>query len=406
MSRDTRRVSSTRVPTPPAGEAVLAVSLHWGDRLVAYEHLEPGARGQAAVRWRGASAEVPVAGGPPLTAAPGELVTAALPSGLTLTARLRRREGALPAVEPSPSHLFFLRVLAFAALGLLAVIAMMVVTPVVEDEGPSFFRGDEPGPTAHFVVPVPTVARVFDAARAPVDPGRQGKARPRPASTPSTGHAARPDVRATARALLDEMMGGASSQVLAPGLAGELDEALKRLSAPATSTASAEGLVGLGARGSGRGASTSGLGIGGVGTVGGTLGAGQLGLVAGHRDAVSICNLTTSAVSDGLSRDDVARVVKRHESEVRFCYESGLTRRPGISGKLTVQWAIAESGDVASADVDESSLGAEDVEDCVLSRVRRWRFLPHHGGVVVVNFSWVFSVAGGDTGGEDVAAVP
>ena len=49
----------------------------------------------------------------------------------------------------------------------------------------------------------------------------------------------------------------------------------------------------------------------------------------------------------------------------------------------------------------QSTLNDETVEQCVLARIRRWRFpAPTGGGVCVINYPWVFKAAGsGDEGG-------
>jgi TonB family protein len=96
----------------------------------------------------------------------------------------------------------------------------------------------------------------------------------------------------------------------------------------------------------------------------------------------------------GYSREEILRVVKRHESEIRFCYESALRKHPDLAGKVTARWVIAQTGDVETAEITESSLGDPAAEACILERVKRWRFPQPEGEEVVVTFPWVFKVAG------------
>lgn len=413
MSTGTCRVVTTRVSSPPPDEAVLALSFHWGERLVSLEHLAVGEHakgvvgaGAPAITWDGATPRLQVPGELDAAIRAGEAVEARLRSGLTLKARLHRREVAAAAAEPSREQLLFFRVIAFATLGLIAAVAMMVVTPVVDDDGDSaFFDGPQLGPSAHFVEPSPLPKHVFDAAPAPVDPGREGT-KVEPTAEPklaATASGATPgDKKAKVNELLRQMMGGGSTlNVATAGLGGELDAALNALSGP-SSTAQLDGLGGLGSRGGGPGAGAAGLGIGGVGTVGGALGPGRFGLLSGHKAVNVICRLpVTIADASGYSRDEVMRVVKRHQSEIRFCYESALQQHPELAGKVTARWVIAPTGDVETAEIAESSLGDPAAEACMLQRVRRWRFPQPKGGEVVINFPWVFSVAG--TGEDDAA---
>ncbi len=97
----------------------------------------------------------------------------------------------------------------------------------------------------------------------------------------------------------------------------------------------------------------------------------------------------------GLPREEILRVVRRHQSEVKFCYESALQQDASLSGKVAMLWVIGASGEVVDVKVAESSLGSAAVEGCLLDRVGKWRFPePKDGGSVTVTFPWVFKAAG------------
>lgn len=410
MSTDTCRVVTTRVSSPAPDEAVLALSFHWGERLVSLEHLAVGEHakgvvgaGAPAITWDGTTPRLHVPGELDAAVKAGEALEATLQSGLTLRARLHRREVAAAAGEPSGEQLLFFRVMAFATLGLIAAVAMMVVTPALDDdESSAFFDGPELGPSAHFVEPSPLPNHVFDAVPAVVDPGREGQrgdTTPRRKDVANAADATPADKKAKVNALLRQMMGsGSALNVATAGFGGELDAALNALSGP-TTTAELDGLGGLGSRGGGPGAGPAGLGIGGVGTVGGSRGPGTFGLLSGHKAVSIVCRYPVNIVdASGYSREEVLRVVKRHQSEIRFCYESALQQHPELAGKVTARWVIAPTGDVEMAEIAESSLGEATAEACILQRIKRWRFPQPKGGEVVINFPWVFKVAGS---GED-----
>ncbi len=110
-----------------------------------------------------------------------------------------------------------------------------------------------------------------------------------------------------------------------------------------------------------------------------------------------ICAGCTPKVTAAYDRELVMKVVRRHQNEIRFCYESELSKDPSLAGKVTVAWTIGVTGAVAEAEIAESGLGNANVESCIVQRVRRWSFPePQHGQEVGITFPWVFHVAGGE----------
>jgi TonB family protein len=94
------------------------------------------------------------------------------------------------------------------------------------------------------------------------------------------------------------------------------------------------------------------------------------------------------------------KVIKRHQNEIKFCYEQELQKNPALAGKVAVAWTIDATGGVSEANISESSISNANVESCIEQRIRRWKFPePQGGGVVNVTFPWIFKAAG-DEGGE------
>ena len=92
------------------------------------------------------------------------------------------------------------------------------------------------------------------------------------------------------------------------------------------------------------------------------------------------------------------KVIKRHQNEIKFCYEQELQQNKDLAGKVAVAWTIDPSGGVSEAAVSESSIGNANVESCILQRIRRWKFPePDGGGIVNVTFPWIFKAAGDDS---------
>jgi hypothetical protein len=120
---------------------------------------------------------------------------------------------------------------------------------------------------------------------------------------------------------------------------------------------------GAGVAGNGRGRSGSGSGAGGDGK--GTGRGGE------HRLEAAVA----SAAGQGLSAEQIARVVRARSGAFRACYESASARDPRLQGGITVSFNISPAGAV-NARIADSSLGSARVEGCVLRMFNRLRFPP------------------------------
>ena len=82
---------------------------------------------------------------------------------------------------------------------------------------------------------------------------------------------------------------------------------------------------------------------------------------------------------DSLRPDvEVRLVALRHASEIQRCYETeGLRINPGLSGMIEIEVTVGPSGRVEDAEVSASGLsgmGRQEVESCITTSVRNWRF--------------------------------
>ncbi len=163
------------------------------------------------------------------------------------------------------------------------------------------------------------------------------------------------------------------------------------------------GSGGLGLDGTGRGGGGAGEGTIGLGNLG-TIGQSGRGEERADRSAShSSPNIRggESRVLGSLSRDVIRRVVNRHESELRFCYEQAANAQPGIEGQLTLTWIISATGSVQTSAVTNDEIHSPQLNQCAMQAVRRWTFpAPSGGGVVGVNYPFTFS------GGARNAAAP
>ncbi len=101
--------------------------------------------------------------------------------------------------------------------------------------------------------------------------------------------------------------------------------------------------------------------------------------------------LDEASIDEGLSRDEVGRIIHSKISEIRYCYESSILRNPDVEGKLVVDFVIASTGSIKTASVKESSLRDPRLDECILKRLTRWAFpSPKSGVEVAVTYPFIF----------------
>ena len=106
--------------------------------------------------------------------------------------------------------------------------------------------------------------------------------------------------------------------------------------------------------------------------------------------------MTSGAIESrgSLDKELIRRVVRRNESQVRFCYEQALHSNPDLRGRVEIRFLIAPTGAVQSAVVAKTEVGNQ-VGNCIAQAVRRWTFpAPEGGGIVSVTYPWTFSSGG------------
>ncbi|NUM89376.1 MAG: AgmX/PglI C-terminal domain-containing protein [Bdellovibrionales bacterium] len=143
--------------------------------------------------------------------------------------------------------------------------------------------------------------------------------------------------------------------------------------------------AGLKGGGSGKGAGLNGFGKGGVGTgVGAGTGFGGKGfdLRLGDEEAEA---------EGGLDKSLIAAVVQQNLGQIKHCYEKHLIVDPNLAGKIVAQWTIVKNGTVASSSVKKSTMNSAPVENCIVAKIKTWKFpLPKGGGNVIVSYPFLF----------------
>ncbi len=329
------------------------------------------------------------------------------------------RPSAAISVNTLEEHDFtFFKIVSICLMAFFALVAAMVLTPMgYGGEGDDIFAN--PSKYVKMVVKpekkveikkFKDLSGVAEGAKAKDKEGKFGKqeakkadADPSKKGAPTVDANKREEDRKKVSSLMAGMFGGgASSNVFGPGGLGTgVNDALGGLQGGA-GVGDAQGVGGLGSRGSGAGGGGTGLGLGGLGTKGGGRGRGGYGAIdlgGKGKDSTRVIPGKTTVVG-GLDKDVIMKVIKRHQNEIKFCYEQELQKNPSLGGKVAVAWTIDPAGGVSEANVSESSIGNANVEGCIVQRIRRWKFPePQGGGVVNVTFPWIFKAAG-DEGEE------
>lgn len=109
----------------------------------------------------------------------------------------------------------------------------------------------------------------------------------------------------------------------------------------------------------GRGSGNSGYGTGGLGNHSGVK------IVPGGEE---------ESFSGTIDREAIRRVIQANLRVIKTCYERQLNRNPDLFGKVVIAWEIGEQGRVVSARIGRDELGNRAVGDCIVAKLKGWRF--------------------------------
>lgn len=380
------------------GTEAVRLSVYWGDRLLEVSQVsDPRALTAADVFGEGISA----AGVSPALRLFSDEVrdTARLQLGpLTLVAQPVTPPARLPRFS-MPEDWTFFKVVVMTGLALVAVLVSIALSP----EGMPQTSDDIIGDTVRIIrqaQPKPVDKKFAEAiARAKGAEGKAGEKKAPKDRSPKEDTLAKPRKNVRDVGLLALVKGGGFDRLIQSDTNSVVDQGLVGLKNGAKTLGNANGLGGMGARHDNEGGGgDEWTNIGGVGTNGRCVKNcsphGGLDLNEGRKVSVIPPSGPTKIIG-GLSKEEIARVVRRHQSEIKYCYESELQKNPSLRGKVSVWWEIDPAGGVSDAKIAESTLDNPTAEQCLLTKIRKWRFPePEGGGIVNVTYPWVFSSAG------------
>lgn len=100
-----------------------------------------------------------------------------------------------------------------------------------------------------------------------------------------------------------------------------------------------------------------------------------------------------AAASGGRSADDISRVMNQHKDAVIDCYRKEARLDPSLKGSVRIKFTITPTGRVVQPAIINSTIRNRNIEQCILRRIRRWRFPRIAGdkGNVTVKQNFIFT---------------
>jgi len=111
-------------------------------------------------------------------------------------------------------------------------------------------------------------------------------------------------------------------------------------------------------------------------------------------------------VMGSLDKEIIRRIIRENIAQIRYCYERELARSPDLYGKVVAKFIIAATGRVSNSSLAQTTMNNAAMEGCIISKVRGWRFpKPKGGGIVIVNYPFVFKRGAGAAAADETVAV-
>ncbi|NMB73588.1 MAG: AgmX/PglI C-terminal domain-containing protein [Myxococcales bacterium] len=182
------------------------------------------------------------------------------------------------------------------------------------------------------------------------------------------------------------------------GLGGEMEAAIGNVDGALPGDSG--GFGGMAPRGTGTGGGgppdiigSDELNLGGRVRPRGEPGGPKVALRAPEERTISI-NVGKPVIIGPLSMEVIRQVIASHRDQIRYCYSQELNRKPRLAGKISVRFTIGEGGYVSRAAIAQSTVGDAALEECLVRKIGAWKFPAPRGGVVIVNYPFIFTAPG------------
>jgi TonB family protein len=97
----------------------------------------------------------------------------------------------------------------------------------------------------------------------------------------------------------------------------------------------------------------------------------------------------------GRTITEIRQVVATYVAGLKYLYDRELKRRPGLHGKVTVEFVVDPGGSVSGVRLVRSALDHGELERAILSRIQGWKFPGKPGDSTKVTFPFDFVAPAG-----------
>lgn len=157
-----------------------------------------------------------------------------------------------------------------------------------------------------------------------------------------------------------------------------------------------KGSGGRGAKGIGLGGGGTAVDVqGGLGTKGKGGGREGFGLGSSGKKGEAMVSYSGEDIEvlDGLTREEVERVVRANQNQIQACYERALLNSGGkdLRGRVRMEWFVNRDGRVESASRKAGAELGDFLSDCMARAISSWQFpRPRGGSGATVSWGWTF----------------
>jgi len=102
-----------------------------------------------------------------------------------------------------------------------------------------------------------------------------------------------------------------------------------------------------------------------------------------------IAALALDAGQTGLDQELIRREIRSHHARTWACYERNLAADSVTDFRVVLTFVVTPSGQVESVQA-KSSIAYADVEACLVSEAKSWRFPKFSGSAVPVRYPFIF----------------
>ncbi len=92
-----------------------------------------------------------------------------------------------------------------------------------------------------------------------------------------------------------------------------------------------------------------------------------------------------------IDKSGVQAVFSRRKSAVKSCYEAALKKNEKVGGKIVIKFTIGTAGRITVISVTTNATGDSSLAQCIMNKVKQWKFPAPEGGAVQFSFPFVLS---------------